>query len=86
MKPTIGRIVHYTSEAQPDTVSAALVTFVDPGGVTSLAVFSTNGMYYLELAPHADKPTPGHWNWPPREPTPERQPITVDRDRRAGYC
>ncbi|QOC56083.1 hypothetical protein SEA_CLOWN_85 [Gordonia phage Clown] len=31
-----------------------------------LAVLNPTGMFFNQLVPYAETPTPGHWNWPPR--------------------
>lgn len=41
--------------------------------VVSVCVINPTGMFFKENLPFAEKPTPGHWNWPPRSDT-----ITVE--------
>jgi hypothetical protein len=81
MKPSIGRIVHYQTRTQDmpsmDTPGrenghtlAAIITRVwDNGSDVALTIFNPwPGIAGGDSFPHApdDKPTPGHWNWPPR--------------------
>lgn len=79
MQPSIGRIVHLNL-CQPDRETygqefcAAVITTVKADGMVNLRVFTPNGhTVALENVEHApdDKPTPNHWNWPPREPAPK---------------
>jgi hypothetical protein len=76
MNPTIGRTVHYQSygtlgrEHLP-APRAAIITAIHAHGVVDLCVLNPTGMFFNQLVKHADTPTPGHWNWPPREPAPE---------------
>jgi len=80
IQPTIGRIVHYQTlgtpggEYLPEPL-AAIVTKVkgcDPslGGDgcphADMHVFYGNGTSDKSDVPYAATPTPGHWNWPPR--------------------
>ena len=73
MKPTIGRIVHYHSYGTPGgefkpEPRAAVVAAVHEDEEVSVVVLNPSGLFFNK-AKHApdDKPTPGHWNWPPRE-------------------
>ena len=74
--PSIGRIVHYHSYGTPGgeylpepraaiitQVCEPITTEVDPVG---LAVLNPTGMFFNHYVPYAEKPTPGHWTWPPR--------------------
>ncbi|QFG09862.1 hypothetical protein SEA_GERALDINI_4 [Mycobacterium phage Geraldini] len=36
------------------------------GGVVSLCVLNPSGLFFSESVRQADEPTPGRWNWPPR--------------------
>lgn len=75
-KPTVGRDVHYHSYGTPggeykSKPIAAKVTQVsdDPDDlVIGLMIMNPTGLFFNTAVPHApdDKPTPGHWNWPPR--------------------
>lgn len=79
MKPTVGRIVHYQSFGTPlgeyrAEPRAAIVTIVHgaehgDNAAVGLAVLNPTGLFFNDVVEHApdDKPTPGHWNWPPRE-------------------
>lgn len=79
MKPSVGRIVHYQSYGTPGgeylpEPRAAIVTVVydlppDLAPKTEhvgLAILNPTGMFFNQLVPNAEEPTPGHWNWPPR--------------------
>lgn len=79
MKPTISRIVHYQSYGTPGgeylpAPRAAIITACNPwpeetGALdVSLCVLNPTGMFFTDRVPFAETPTPGHWNWPPREP------------------
>lgn len=68
MKPTIGRIVHYTHEV--DIISPAIITEIDDR--VSLHVFMTNGSAGLNdveftEAPAGTEAAVGKWAWPARE-------------------
>jgi hypothetical protein len=76
MQPTIGRIVHFESERGPQ---AAIVTAVNEDGTVDVTVFSGGQRNqcgsHMEThvsggGPDCDTPTPGCWNWPPRDPVP----------------
>lgn len=78
MKPTVGRIVHYQSYGTPGgeylaQPRAAVVSEVNadpnPGELIGVVVLNPTGMFFNRNVPHApnDVPTPGAWNWPPRE-------------------
>lgn len=76
MKPTIGRIVHYQSYGTPNgefkpEPRAAIITGLNEDGTISLCVLNPNGLFLNNKVsmggPDADTPTPGCWNWPPRE-------------------
>ncbi|QFG10339.1 hypothetical protein J4U00_gp142 [Mycobacterium phage DyoEdafos] len=63
--------MHYQSYGTPNgeylpEPRAAIVTTVGHDGNVGLAVLNPTGMFFNEYVPYADKPTPGHWNWPPR--------------------
>lgn len=70
MEPTVGRIVHYQRYGSPGgehkaEPSPAVVTKVLEDRKCALFVMNPNGCYFNET-PYAEKPTPGHWSWPPR--------------------
>lgn len=71
-KPTIGRIVHYYTPG--DTLShsfAAIVTSVSDDGTLGLYVIDPEKPFFRNVStmggPDGTTPTPGCWNWPPRE-------------------
>jgi hypothetical protein len=53
---------------------AAIITAVGDDGVVALSTFYPGKLpgYLADregnatVIPYAEKPTPGHWNWPPR--------------------
>lgn len=78
-QPTVGRIVHYHSFGTPGgeylpEPRAAIVTQVHDNSTVpehgvpyvGLAVLNPTGMFFNEVVPFAQTPTPGHWGWPPR--------------------
>lgn len=72
MEPSIGRIVHYQSYGTPGGEHfphprAAIVTEVSntESGEVGLCVLNPTGQFFNRNVPHAQEPTPGHWNWPP---------------------
>lgn len=73
MKPTVGRIVHYQAYGTPkgefqSLARAAIVAEVHEDEECSVVVLNPQGLFFNKVK-HApdDVPTPGHWNWPPRE-------------------
>lgn len=70
MKPSIGRIVHFT-DREYGTV-AAIVTKVEAEDDTRvwLTAFLPEKLpgFLTVPVPHAETPTLGHWSWPPRQP------------------
>lgn len=66
MRPTVGRIVHYTNLGDkdgrfPPETQAAIITGVNEDGTVTLHIF-------MPCVPFSEEPlTRGHWNWPPRE-------------------
>jgi hypothetical protein len=65
LKPTIGRIVHFTGKNKK--TYAAIIT--DTTGVhweVNLTVFNLNLQTYERDIPYSETPKPMHWNWPPR--------------------
>ena len=69
MKPTIGRIVHYTAQHDPISTRAlaAIVTAISESGAPYLTVFLPGGgVISVEAAPFSEEPQVGHWSWPPR--------------------
>lgn len=75
MKPTVGRIVHYTSYGTPggefpSVCRAAVVAdvTVDPE-VVDLVVLNPNGTFFNRAVPHSEEEHKGGtWHWPEREP------------------
>lgn len=68
MKPTIGRIVHFTSDGTD--VRAAIITHVWSDSCVNLSVFGPNGdsegktsVLFAE-----DRTQAQTWAWPPRTP------------------
>lgn len=70
-KPTIGRIVHYTS--LDGEIRAAIITGLvespgTPEGTVSLFIFGKPGHYDQLSVPFSEHVySAGHWNWPPRD-------------------
>lgn len=76
--PAVGNTVHYHSYGTPGgeylpEPRAAIITAVNAqipegwkgdGLPVSLCVLNPTGLFFKELIPYAEKPTPGHWNWP----------------------
>lgn len=77
MKPTVGRIVHYTNLGDrdgryPPQVQAAIITGVNDDGTVALHIFYKTGQFDMQTVPKSDAApgsdaARGHWNWPPRE-------------------
>lgn len=76
MKPSIGRIVHYTNLGDrdgkyPPTVQAAIITGINDDGSVSLHVFYKTGQFDLAKCEQTDAPAGseaarGKWCWPAR--------------------
>ncbi len=76
MKPSIGRIVHYTNLGDrdgkyPPTVQAAIITGLNEDGTVSLHVFYKTGQFDLASCNSTDakagsEKARGHWTWPER--------------------
>lgn len=75
--PTVGRIVHFQTLGSaggehPSEPIAAIITAVRHNhpisGVPYVDLFAiySNGTSHKDAVPWSDVPTPGHWNWPPR--------------------
>lgn len=68
--PYVGQTVHYQSygtlngEYLPEP-RAAIVTEVEDDGTVGLAVLNPSGLFFQRRLPHAEEPTPGHWNYIP---------------------
>lgn len=80
MKPTVGRIVHYTTReewkdrgdgvstmCQPSYLCPAIVCGVNEDGTCTLYVCCMPSNYYVTNVECSDFPAEGCWNWPPRE-------------------
>lgn len=77
-RPSVGRIVHYTSYGTPggeypSVCRAAVVTEVgDPEATepelmdVSLAVLNPEGMFFNRDVPHGHGAVGGSWHWPER--------------------
>lgn len=71
MKPTVGRIVHYTNLGDkdgkyPPEQQAALITGLNQDGTVSLKVFYRTGIFDMPSAPFSETYERGHWSWPPK--------------------
>jgi len=80
MKPTVGRIVHYTNLGDkdgryPPEQQAAIVTGVYPQleeGVipgdmhVDLHIFYRTGQFDMKTVPFSETYERGHWSWPPK--------------------
>lgn len=93
MKPTVGRVVHYTSYGTPggefpSTCRAALVTAVTSNDVVDLAVLNPEGMFFNREVGHFDVPEEngvrrgGTWHWPERPDAAAFDPLPDDDRRR----
>lgn len=74
-KPSVGRIVHYTTAGhslgvKAGTCRAAIVTEIKDEQTVSLAVFTTRGTLFYEALTRDDSKTGGTWHWPEREEGP----------------
>lgn len=73
-KPSIGRIVHYTSYGTPNgeygqVCRAAVITEVIDDVTVSLAVLNPTGMFFNVKVPlDAFASLGGTWHWPERVP------------------
>ncbi len=76
MKPSIGRIVHYTNLGDrdgkyPPTVQAAMITGLNEDGTVALHVFYKTGQFDLASAQFTEaaagsEEARGKWSWPAR--------------------
>ena len=64
-QPSIGRIVHYTTDPHGTTKAALIIDVIDDETV-DLVVFNLKGAHPLEAVAFSEEPTPGSWSWPPR--------------------
>lgn len=72
MKPTVGRIVHYTNlgdseNRYPPEQQAAIVTRVRDGDRVALHIFYPTGQFDMDNVPFSEEYERGHWSWPKRE-------------------
>lgn len=77
MKPSIGRIVHYTNLGDrdgkfPPEVQAAIITGVNADGTVALHVFYKAGQFDMPSVTQTSVPAGtdgarGCWTWPARE-------------------
>lgn len=73
MKPTVGRIVHYTNLGDkdgkyPPEQQAAIITRVrdEEKGLVALHIFYPTGQFDMDSVPFSETYERGHWSWPPR--------------------
>ena len=76
MKPSVGRIVHYTSYGTPDgeypmacraAVVADVVSSCDGDGkYVDLCVLNPTGMFFSQGVRYSEDPRGGTWHWPER--------------------
>jgi hypothetical protein len=77
MKPSVGRIVHYTNLGDkdgryPPEQQAAIITRVNQTGEAgdkdkvSLHIFYPTGQFNMEGVPFSETYERGHWSWPAR--------------------
>ena len=76
MKPTVGRIIHYTNLGDrdgkyPPAVIAALVTQVNEGYNVALKCFYPTGIFDIDAVDYTEEPAGseaarGKWTWPER--------------------
>jgi hypothetical protein len=72
MKPTIGRIVHYTNLGDkdgkyPPEQQAAVITGVNMDGTVALKILYKTGIFDMASVAQAQEYERGKWTWPPRE-------------------
>jgi hypothetical protein len=79
MKPSVGRIVHYTNLGDrdgkyPPEIQAALITGVNADGTAALHIFYKTGQFDMPSVPQASadvvagtEAARGKWQWPARE-------------------
>lgn len=71
MKPTIGRIVHYTNLGDkdgkyPPEQQAAIITKVYSDTTVALKIFYKTGLFDRDSVPYSENYECGHWSWPPK--------------------
>ncbi len=72
MKPSIGRIVHYTSLGSadgkyPPEQQAAIITRVRDCDEVALHIFYPTGQFDMDNVPFSEDCERGHWSWPVKE-------------------
>lgn len=72
MRPTVGRIVHYTNlgdkeDRYPAEQQAAIVTRVRDEKRVALHIFYPTGQFDMDNVPFSPTYKRGHWSWPKRE-------------------
>jgi hypothetical protein len=71
MKPTVGRIVHYTNLGDadgkyPPETQAAIITGLNDDGTVALKIFYRTGIFDMPSVPYSEISKRGHWTWPPK--------------------
>lgn len=71
MKPSVGRIVHYTSLGSadgkyPPEQQAAIITRVREDNKCCLHIFYPTGNFDQDNTPFSEAYVRGHWSWPPQ--------------------
>lgn len=78
MKPSVARVVHYTSHGTPPQADgtqaytseprAAIVTAVTSDTEVDLCVLNPTGLFFNQAVQYDgdDNPQGGTWHWPPR--------------------
>lgn len=74
-KPTVGRVVHYTSQGhslgtKAGTCRAAIITEVKDDNTVSVAVFTPRGTLFYEAISQDPGKAAGTWHWPEIEAGP----------------
>ena len=67
MKPTVGRIVHYTNLGDKDSEpeqQAAIITRVRGDGSVCLKIFYETGIFDRQDVPYSETYERGCWSWP----------------------
>jgi hypothetical protein len=77
MKPSIGRIVHYTNLGDrdgryPPTIQAAIITGVNEDDTVALHIFYKTGQFDMSSVPYTPEAAGtesarGRWTWPSRD-------------------
>ena len=65
MKPSIGRIVHFTDVAE-HTCAAIVTGVIGDTNQVNLAIFNRVELTFDSLVPYSELPAVGCWSWPPR--------------------